>query len=256
MARLAALELKEEVRILLAVESGSRAWGFPSPDSDYDVRFVYVRPANWYLSIDLEEKRDVIEHPILDDIDLNGWDIRKALRLFRKTNPTLIEWIQSPIRYKTSGNFTDALNELLLTTYSCERGIYHYRSAAQATYAKYLCTPQIRLKKYFYALRPLLAVRWIEIHRTVPPIEFSRLLPLIDGDVQLSSEIATLLKAKRISSEMALSAPLPRIQGFIEAELCRLESFKPMGMDQSATNAQLDVLFRAVLMEHCKAPSS
>ncbi len=93
--RLRETEEKEEVRILMAIESGSRAWGFASPNSDYDVRFVYVRKKDWYLSIDSEEKRDVIEYPVVDDIDLNGWDIRKALRLFRKSNPAFVEWIQS-----------------------------------------------------------------------------------------------------------------------------------------------------------------
>lgn len=247
MARLAAVEHNEGVRILLAVESGSRAWGFPSPDSDYDVRFVYVRPTKWYLSIDLEDKRDVIEFPIVDDIDLNGWDIRKALRLFRRSNPTLIEWLQSPIRYKSSDNFGDALNGLLRSTYSCPRGIYHYRSSAKATYAKYLRTPQVRLKKYFYALRPLLAVRWIETYQSVPPIEFSLLLALIENDVPLYSDIDNLLKAKQISSEMALAEPIPRIQRFIESELCRLKSLTPGNADRSASNTQIDELFRAML---------
>ena len=85
--RLEEIERSESVRILLAVESGSRAWGFPSPDSDYDVRFLYARPRDWYLSIDA--RRDVIECPIEDVLDINGWDIRKALHLLLKANPVL-----------------------------------------------------------------------------------------------------------------------------------------------------------------------
>src|ERR1041384_5397026 len=95
-SRLAAVEADEAVKVLLAVESGSRAWGFESSDSDYDVRFVYVKRRELYLSIDLELQRDVIERPITDDIDLSGWDIRKALKLFQKWNPPFLEWIQSP----------------------------------------------------------------------------------------------------------------------------------------------------------------
>jgi predicted nucleotidyltransferase len=100
--RLDQVEASEGVRILLAVESGSRAWGFPSRDSDYDVRFVYIHPPEWYLSVDAEFRRDVIERPILDEIDLSGWEIRKALLLFAKSNPPLLEWLASPLVYKDS----------------------------------------------------------------------------------------------------------------------------------------------------------
>jgi predicted nucleotidyltransferase len=95
------------VRVLLAVESGSRAWGFESPNSDYDARFIYLHPPDWYVSVDLEEKRGVIEYPIVDEIDPNGWDLRKALRLFGKSNPAFVEWIQSPLIYLEVGSFAD-----------------------------------------------------------------------------------------------------------------------------------------------------
>src|SRR6056297_3590984 len=100
-SRLEALEQQENIHIALAVESGSRAWGFASSDSDYDVRFVYLRPTNWYLSIDLERRRDVIEQPIIDEYDVGGWDLRKALQLLRKCNPPLLEWLNSPIVYRS-----------------------------------------------------------------------------------------------------------------------------------------------------------
>lgn len=96
-SRLDAIQASENVCIVYACESGSRAWGFPSADSDYDVRFIYVRPVEWYLSID--DKRDVIECPVEDGLDINGWDLRKALRLSRKSNPPLLEWLGSPIVY-------------------------------------------------------------------------------------------------------------------------------------------------------------
>ena len=99
--RLRQIEAEEGVRIFYACESGSRAWGFPSKDSDYDVRFLYAHPRPWYLSIDVERKRDVIERPITDEIDLGGWDLRKALQLFRKSNPPLLEWLQAPIIYRS-----------------------------------------------------------------------------------------------------------------------------------------------------------
>lgn len=96
------IERKEGVRILHAVESGSRAWGFASPDSDYDVRFVYVRPKEDYLRLD--EPKDVIEWQLDEVLDINGWDLKKALRQFAKGNVTLFEWSESPIVYRTTRN--------------------------------------------------------------------------------------------------------------------------------------------------------
>lgn len=105
MRRIKAAEQEHNVKVLYAVESGSRAWGFASPNSDYDVRFIYAHPKDYYLTIDIEDKRDVIEYPIVDEIDINGWDIRKALKLFWKSNPAFIEWLQSPIVYLDDGFF-------------------------------------------------------------------------------------------------------------------------------------------------------
>ena len=95
-AELTRIEQAYDCEVLLAVESGSRAWGFQSRDSDYDVRFVYVHRPEWYLSVDLDLRRDVIEKPITDELDISGWDIRKTLRLFAKSNPPLLEWLGSP----------------------------------------------------------------------------------------------------------------------------------------------------------------
>ena len=100
LKRIAEVEATENVTIFYACESGSRAWGFPSADSDYDVRFIYLRKPDWYLSIDVEDKRDVIERPINDELDISGWDLRKALKLLWKSNPPLLEWLVSPIVYK------------------------------------------------------------------------------------------------------------------------------------------------------------
>ena len=97
LRRIAAAEQEHGVKVLYAVESGSRAWGFASPNSDYDVRFIYAHPKEWYLTVDVEDKRDVIEYTIVDEIDINGWDVRKALKLFWKSNPAFVEWLQSPI---------------------------------------------------------------------------------------------------------------------------------------------------------------
>jgi hypothetical protein len=249
LRRLAAVEKNENVRILLAVESGSRAWGFASPNSDYDVRFIYARNQDWYLAVDLEDKRDVIEYPIVDDIDLNGWDIRKALRLFLRSNPAFVEWIQSPIQYMVSGNFVEAARKLLPSVYSCERGIYHYRSMAKTNYRGYLRADMVPLKKYFYALRPLLAVRWIETYKAAPPIEFQRLLPLLAGQDELLADIHNLLEKKKQSAERELAPPVRSLNAFIEGELARLETLSIEKAQQESAIAQLNALFRSVLDE-------
>ena len=134
IADLDTVEQDERVVVLLAVESGSRAWGFPSMDSDFDVRFVYVHNPEWYLSIDLEDSRDVIERPLRDKIDLSGWDIRKTLKLFRKSNPPLLEWLQCPIIYRERFAFAARLRALLPAFFSPQASLFHYFHMAQGNF--------------------------------------------------------------------------------------------------------------------------
>ena len=248
MRRLMQAEEDERVRMLMAVESGSRSWGFESPNSDYDVRFVYAREPDWYLSVDLEDKRDVIEYPITDDIDMNGWDIRKALRLFWKSNPTIVEWIQSPVPYLEVGGFWSSMVELLPRTYSLAQGWHHYRSMANSNYRPFRGADQVSLKKYFYVLRPLLAVRWLEKRATPAPIEFVRLLDLVEDEAALHA-IDELLEKKRASDEIAVGPAVPALNAFIESELEQLESAKPPESKRTAEMDDLNALFRAVLEE-------
>ncbi|MBD0687718.1 MULTISPECIES: nucleotidyltransferase domain-containing protein [unclassified Pseudomonas] len=248
-SRLRRAESEHEVKVLLAVESGSRAWGFASPNSDYDARFIYVNKPEWYLSVGLEERRDVIEYPIVDDMDINGWDLRKALRLFWKSNPGFVEWLQSTIVYEHSGSFHERAKALLPQVYSVESGIYHYRSMAKTNYRGYLQAPQVPLKKYFYVLRPLLSVRWLEQFNTPAPIEFDTLRTVIEGQSELQSAIDDLLAIKRASPELGLSPQIMPIQQFIERELLRLEAIKPTRSERKEVEPLLSTLFRSVLEE-------
>ena len=147
------LEETEGVRILYALESGSRAWGFPSRDSDYDVRFVYIHPCEWYLSVDLESKRDVIERPISGSFDFDGWDIRKALKLFAKSNPPLLEWLDSSIVYLDRFALAERLRSMRAAFFSPQACAYHYLHMAQGNYRTYLRGARVWLKKYFYRPR-------------------------------------------------------------------------------------------------------
>lgn len=250
MRRLTAVEKKEGVRILMAIESGSRAWGFASPNSDFDVRFIYARPQEWYLSVDLEDKRDVIEYPIVDDIDLNGWDVRKALQLFWRSNPAVIEWMQSPIQYMEKDGFKTGIKALLDSVYTLEKGIYHYRSMAKTNFRGYLMADMVPLKKYFYVLRPLLATRWIETYQSAPPIEFAALLHLLPKEDGLLEEIQILLERKKLALEKELAPRIDKLNAFIEAELARLENFSVVKEEKTGGMEALNHLFRQILQEN------
>ncbi len=178
---LSSLEQRENIKILLAVESGSRAWGFASPDSDYDVRFIYVRPTEYYLRLD--QTRDVIELPISDLLDINGWDLKKALTLLHSSNPTLYEWFSSPIVYRTP-SFRQDCTPLLRRCFSRKNCLHHYLNTAIRHDQAFLGGPHVRSKKYFYVLRPLLACRWVLEKDTPPPVPFSKLC-----ESQLCSEM-------------------------------------------------------------------
>jgi len=151
------IESDKDVQILYACESGSRAWGFASKDSDFDVRFIYLHPINWYLSI--SDKRDVIERNIDDCLDISGWEFRKALQLFRKSNPVLLEWLQSPIVYMEKYIAANKLRNLMSVYFSPKSCLYHYLHMARGNYREFLGGDQVWLKKYFYVLRPVLACR-------------------------------------------------------------------------------------------------
>lgn len=248
MARLAAAEREHGVRILMAVESGSRAWGFPSPNSDYDVRFVYAHPRDWYLSLDVEDRRDVIEYEITDDIDLNGWDVRKALKLFGKSNPSFVEWIQSPIVYRDESGFAERARTLLPQVYAVDSGVFHYLSMADKNYRGYLKAQLVPLKKYFYALRPLLAIRWLERFRTPAPVEFDRLRALVADNTPVNKDIERLLARKQRSQEKEFVPAMPALNDFIEQELSRFSRYQAKGdAPAGGDSAALDAFFRDCL---------
>ena len=202
--KLREIEQREECRILLAVESGSRAWGFASPDSDYDVRFIYMRPEKAYLRLD--RTRDVIEVPINDELDINGWDIDKTLRLLHKSNPTVFEWFSSPIIYQTSA-LADQFRPIMQKYFSSKAGLWHYLHMAEGNYRDYLRGEMVRAKKYFYVLRPILACKWILEKGTPPPMLFAELVKSELPD-DLSETVYQLLDWKMNSPEIK---EIPRI---------------------------------------------
>lgn len=241
------IEAQENVAIFYACESGSRAWGFPSKDSDYDVRFLYVRPVDWYLSI--AEKRDVIERPLTDQLDINGWDLKKALELFRKSNPPLLEWLDSPIIYQEKFTVAAQMRELAKTYYSPSACIYHYLHMAQGNIREYLKGERVWVKKYFYVLRPILAIKWIEQGYGVAPTSFGVLLERIISAGELKDRITELIEQKSMGDELDYGDRIPAISDFIAAELARLEEDQKQYQNNPAPISVLDELFRNALHE-------
>lgn len=238
------IEQTEGVRILHAVESGSRAWGFASPDSDYDVRFVYVRPKEDYLRLD--EPRDVIEWQLDEVLDINGWDIKKALRQFAKGNATLFEWSGSPIIYRTTEEWKE-ISQVSKQYFSEKAAVYHYYGTANSTLQGYLIGGTVRYKKYFYALRPLLAAQYIEKYHAAPPVLFDDLLKM-DMPQELKKAIDELLEIKKKTMEDAENPHMPAIQAFIEAETARQKEIADsLPDDHNKDLAELNRVFRQIL---------
>lgn len=249
--KLNAIELRESVRVVYAVESGSRAWGFASTNSDWDVRFLYVRPTDWYLSI--QNRRDVLEFPIDNGLDAGGWDIRKALQLFAKSNPPLLEWLRSPSVYREALSTVARLRALSADFFSPTSCLHHYLHMAEGNYREYLQHDLVRLKKYLYVLRPVLACRWIERHGSMPPMEFAK---LVDDQLPrpLRRAVGQLLDRKRAGDELAEGPRLPEINEFLETSIGRLRVSPAAFPERPRPElAALDSVFRDCLAEAWRA---
>ncbi|MBV5340257.1 MAG: nucleotidyltransferase domain-containing protein [Deltaproteobacteria bacterium] len=241
------IEQKHDIRILYALESGSRAWGFASRDSDYDVRFIYIHPLDWYLSI--RDKRDVIEIPISDDLDISGWDIRKALGLFIKSNPPLLEWLGSPIVYQDDFGFADILRDMLRHSFSPQRCLYHYLHMAKGNFREYLKGDLVRVKKYFYVLRPILACCWIEKYNTMPPTEFERLYSDASLSPELVVEINQLLERKKAGDELDMEPKIEIINTFLDERIEHFSASAKRTETRDKDIVLLDDLFREMLQK-------
>jgi predicted nucleotidyltransferase len=219
--RLLEIEKEHNVKILYAVESGSRAWGFESQDSDYDIRFIYAHNKNWYLNI--LPKKDVIEYPIIDEYDYSGWDLRKTMFLMNKSNPVFFEWLKSPIVYYKDDASYKIMEQLSKSYFSPISSIYHYLHMANGNYRQYLQADEVKIKKYFYVLRPLMACMWIENFNESPPMEFEKLLIQIT-DKELLGKITELLEKKKSGIELGMEPKIEAINNYMENKLQHLES--------------------------------
>ncbi len=238
------IEDEHDVKIILAVESGSRAWGFPSVDSDYDVRFIYLRNCDDYLTV--FEPRDVIEIPVDEVFDINGWDIKKALQLLYKSNPTLIEWLNSPIVYKVADDLLAPLKGLSVRAILPETTCRHYLSMASGHVSKFGLKDMVRIKTYLYSLRPTLCCRWVIDRQTQPPMLYNDLLDeyLPDGPVRM--EVDRLLKIKSDSNESDITQRSDIIENYLKEVLPQLEEAIPK-KQKRLDYAEFNDTFRDIL---------
>jgi len=237
---LARIEQEKNVRILHAVESGSRAWGFASPDSDYDVRFIYLRPLEHYLK--LERTSDVIEWQLDETLDINGWDLQKALRLLYKSNCVLFEWTNSPIVYRTTPYWQELKSEIN-SYFIAKTGLYHYLNSARGNYREYLKQDTVRLKKYFYVIRPILACKWILDRGCPPPMLFEELVQA-ELEEKVKPIVHRLLELKRATPEMGEGEKIVELNEYIDANLGILKTIIDSLPDSRAGNwERLNALF-------------
>ncbi|MEO6038464.1 MAG: nucleotidyltransferase domain-containing protein [Saprospiraceae bacterium] len=243
------IALEHQVRILYACETGSRGWGFASPDSDYDVRFIYAYPLDHYLSINEPE---TTLGSIFEDggevLDFNAWELRKTLHHLRKSNATPFEWLQSPIIYQQEGRFREELWSLAPNFFDPRATVHHYLGICHNSIKTGISGEHINIKKYFYILRPLLAAKWAVEQQTIPPMEFRPLLTQIAANTALMKAIQQLWTDKEKAPEGQYIPLIPIIQEFIAAEMehCRTAA---AGLEKMpGSSAALDLFFRKTLL--------
>lgn len=250
-ARLDAIRRANSVSIPLAIESGSRAWGFPSPDSDYDCRFFYIRPINEYLSP--WQPRDVIETALEGEFDVNGWDLGKAVRLLLKGNATVIEWLTSPITYEGDGPFREEMLALAKAVARRNLVARHYLHLGERQRRAYFVDGKpVPQKKIFYALRPASALRWLRCHpgEAVAPMHFPTLMAQCDPPAEVISITEELMARKAVARELGEEPLPPAIGAFIDSEfdLAR-EGFAKDGGDAASEEdrARAEAFYLAAL---------
>lgn len=248
----ALVKIKQEcnVRILYAVEAGSRAWGFASADSDYDIRFLYVHPEREYLRID--DPQQTIER-MEGELDLAGWDLFKALHLFRKSNPPLMEWLFSPIVYVENTPQIEVLRDIARQKYSSSAVFYHYSKMAFKNYRQYISNKlkagdtEVLLKKYLYVVRPMTALLYVEQHKQLPPTSFLDTLKQVELNADIRKAILDLVDRKQAGHELGLGPSIPVLNAFAEKHLYEWMEREP-GKSESSFQ-ELDDIALAILRE-------
>ena len=239
---LQSIEQEKEIKILYACETGSRAWGFPSPDSDYDIRFIYRHDKDWYLS--LNERKDTIE-TMQGDLDITGWDIRKSLVLLKKSNAALIERFMSPVVYFSAPSFKENFLQLIQIYYTPVAVFHHHYSLAQKFWEDIKDRKEIKLKSYFYLLRSLLSCNWIVQRNDVPPMDIEGLMTLIEESYR--TKLRELVQLKSTVGESYLYAVDSDLDAWIHKLWITVEPTKYKLAANSADYTHLNAFFLKIL---------
>lgn len=215
--RLAGLEREHGIRVVYACEAGSRAWGFASGDSDFDVRFLYVRPQPWYLGV--TERKDGLDFPVEGALDFAGWDVKKALRLFLKSNGALLEWLYSPVVYREDDDVMSLWRSLVPDVLNPKALASHYLGMCRRTWLGALQSESVVAKRYLYALRGLMAASWVVDRRGPAPVRFLELRAGVEVPDAVDERIEALLEAKCEGEELGEIEPDAVLHGFLERGL-------------------------------------
>ena len=253
--RLKKIEEDEEVKILYAVESGSRAWGFSSKDSDWDVRFIYHRPLNQYLKLFKNDDYLGIDNMpkefFQDSVDFHGWDLDKTLKLLYKGNPPLLEWLESPFIYHTDPILIPELKKLSRKFYNSKRAIYHYLHMAEGNFISYITNrPHVKTKKYLYIIRPLLACYWIETIGSMPPMEIDQTFGHYVNNNEtyaVISRIIRLIDRKRSGEEFGEQEPDQVLNTWILERLNYYKNYVKTMQDPQHTVTSLNKFFQDIV---------
>jgi len=240
------IEINNDVKVIYACESGSRAWGFASEDSDYDVRFIYVHSKDWYLTI--ADKRDVIEIPFNGTLDINGWDIRKSLKLLRKSNSPLLEWLSSPIKYRNIRSAMDTFVELSADAFLPETSCHHYLSMARNIIDNFKEEEEVRVKSYLYSLRTILCCRWVVRRLNQPPMKIQDLLNEFLPSGELRELVDRLIDLKIKGAESASINRHLIFEEYLESQLNFVETKIPKN-PKKVPVAMFDSVFQKILSE-------
>lgn len=243
LEKLKEVEEKDGIEILLAVESGSRAWGFASPDSDYDIRFIYRHEKDWYLSP--WDKDETIEFMTEDDLDGSGWDLRKTFHLLLKSNAALLSWFYSPIVYMKNEKFVELFSTIADACFSPIAVSYHYLSMSKK-YLEACRAYEVKLKSYFYCLRTALTGKWIIEKGTVPPVLFSELLVLVDDITRTKIENLVALKATK--GESYEHANDWELFGFLEKTVLENEEKSKNLRGEKPDKREMERVFREITL--------
>jgi predicted nucleotidyltransferase len=237
--KLTTVEKEHGIRILYACESGSRGWEFPSLDSDYDVRFIYVRPYKYYLSV-MDREYD-LNFAISNDLDMYGWDLRKVLQLMRKSNTTPFEWIQSPIVYRQEPDFRNDLWSLSQSYFGQISNIHHYLGIARGAMESIENGNEIKIKKLFYILRPLLAAKWCLERMAIAPMTIGPLMTLLPGD--LKNQVSDLIAIKADLPESYVITISDELRSYIDQEFASISETSTHLKRDQFTADELDAFF-------------